>query len=129
MSVRVNILDNGEGIEILATDVVTGHEIIEAHEKIYEKSHLSNQKYHIIDKSKCTEYVVTAEDIESIAKLDKKASEINPNIVIAIIESESLQFSLTGLWQLHVEDSVFKTKSFTDRNTAVEWIAESRKRN
>ncbi len=48
MTVRVNILENGKGVEIVATGVVTGAEIINAHEKIYDKEHLIYQKYHII---------------------------------------------------------------------------------
>ncbi|MEO1945249.1 MAG: hypothetical protein ABGY11_13190 [Candidatus Thioglobus sp.] len=128
MSIEVNIENNGEGIEIVATGVVTGNEIIKAHKKIYDKAHLSCQKYHIIDKSKCIEYDVSAKDIESIAELDGKASEINPNIIIAIIESESLQFSLTETWQeyLKLNKNLFNTKSFTDRNSAIEWIAENK---
>jgi len=127
MSIQVNILENGEGVEIKAFGIVYGHEIIQAHEEIYNEKYLRNQKYHIIDKSKCTEYDVTAEDIASIAKLDKKASIINPNIIVAIIESERLLFSLTKLWQKHVEEYVFKTRSFVDRNTALEWVAENKK--
>ena len=127
MSIKVNILENGEGIEILATGVVTGSEIIHAHEMIYDQTHLHRQKYHIIDKSKCIEYNVSAEDIKSIAQLDKNASTINPNIVIAIIESESLRYSLSELWQKYVENCVFKTSTFADRNDAIEWIAENKK--
>lgn len=125
MTVQVNVLEDGVGVEILATGVVTGHEIIEAHDLIYDSSHLRKQKYHIIDKTKCTEHDVTAAEIKSIANLDKQASEINPNIVIAVIESGRLQFTLTELWEAQVRGSVFKTKSFTDRQSALEWITQN----
>jgi len=125
LTIKVNILENGKGIEILASDVVYGYEIIQAHEKIYDEKYLTNQKYHIIDKSKCTEYDVTAEDIETIAELDKKASRVNPNIVMAVIEPERLLYSLTNLWQAHVEKHIFKTRSFANREQALEWIAKN----
>ena len=51
MGIKVNILDEGEGVEILASGVVYGREIIEAHSEIYDKKHLSKQKYHLIDTS------------------------------------------------------------------------------
>lgn len=127
MCIKVNILENGEGIEILATEVVTGREIIQAMEEKYDNAHISKQKYHIIDKSKCTEYNVTSQDVQSIANFDIKASEINPHIVMAVIESEYLQFSLTKLWQKHIEDYVFKTKSFVNRKAALEWIEKNKK--
>ena len=126
MSIQVNILDDGEGVEVLAFDVVHGREIIQAQSEIYDKKYLSKQKYHIIDKSKCIEYDVTADDIAAIADLDEQAAQINPNIVVAIIESETLRFSLTEAWQARVEDFVFKTKSFSERSKALLWIEQNK---
>jgi len=126
MSIEVNVLDNGEGIEILATGIVYGREIIQAHSKIYDEKYLKSQKYHIIDKSKCTEYDVTAGDIEIIAELDEKASRINPNIIIAVIESESLKFTLTDVWQAYVKNYIFKTQAFSSREYALSWISENK---
>lgn len=126
MSIEVNILDDGEGIEILASGIVYGREIIHSHQEIYNDKHLRKQKYHIIDKSKCTEYDVTAKEIEIIAELDKKASTINPGIIIAIIESESLQYSLTSVWQAYVKEYIFKTKAFKSRDLAIDWITENK---
>lgn len=125
MTVEVNILENGKGVEILAYGVVTGKEIVKAHDKIYSKEFLSVQKHHIFDKSKCTKYAVTAEDIKSISELDKNASKINPNIIIAVIDPECLRYSLARLWQTHLNKCVFKTKSFVDRDDAVEWVAKN----
>lgn len=122
MTVKVNILENGEGVEIVATGTVNGREIIQAQEQIYDEKYLAKQRYHIIDKSKCTEFDVTVNDIMSISKFDKKASAINPNIIIAIVESESLRFSLSNLWQAKVNDFISKTKSFTNRHEAMAWI-------
>lgn len=122
MPVSTKILDDGEGVEILATHIVHGRDIIAELKKI---SQLSKVKYHIIDKELCTEYYVTADDILSIAQLDIEASKLNPNIVVAFIESKFLDFSLTELWQDHVEDFIFTTRSFTDRASALVWIKEN----
>lgn len=127
MGIKVNILEDGEGIEVLAFGIVHGHEIIQAHNEIYNNKHLGKQKYHLIDKSKCTEYDVIADDIAAIAELDEKASKINPYIIVAFIESETLRFSLTELWQASVEDFVFKTESFDDRSSALKWIEQNKK--
>lgn len=126
MSIQVNILENGEGIEILATGIVYGREIIQAHKEIYDEKHLKSQRYHIIDKSKCIEYDVTANEIEIIAELDEKASTVNPNIIIAVIESESLQYSLTSVWQAYVKKYIFKTSVFASRELAINWVSENK---
>lgn len=127
MGLEINFLGNGEGLELRAFGVVHGREIIEANKEFYQPKHLRKLKYKIIDKSKCTEYNVSAEEIAFIAELDEEASRLNPEILIAIVESETLQFSLTGLWQAYVDGFVFNTKSFRDRHSAWEWIAANLK--
>lgn len=128
MGINVNILEDGRGVEVLAEGVVHGREIIDAHRKIYDDRYLKRQRYQIIDKSGCTEYAVTADDIDAIAELDRQASCVNPDIVIAVIESSGLRFSLTELWQAHLADCAFLTRSFGDRKSAIEWISENAKR-
>jgi hypothetical protein len=64
MAIRINYLDNGIGIEIIASGIVTGEEIIKAQEEIYNEENLKKQKYQIIDRTRCTEYQVSSEDIE-----------------------------------------------------------------
>jgi hypothetical protein len=127
MTVKVNILENGEGVEIVATGVVNGREILQAQEQVYDEKYLANLRYHIIDKTDCTEYDVSVNDIMSISALDEKASAINPDIVVAIIESKHLRFSLSNLWQAKVDNFIFKTKSFINRQEAISWINENKK--
>lgn len=122
MPVDINYLDNGIGIEIIASGIVTGTDIIKAHEKIYNQENLSRQKYQIIDRTHCTNYQVYAEEIEIIAELDNKASEKNPNIIIAVVSSTSLQFGMTRMWQAYLKENRFNTKIFSNRKKADAWI-------
>lgn len=126
MSIKINILENGAGVEILAFDIVYGNELIKACKKIRNNKDSANIEYYIFDQSKCTEYAVSSSDIASIAAVDKKVSEINPNRIVAIIESESLEFSLTELWQSHVEKFGLKSKSFDNRIMAAHWIVANK---
>lgn len=122
MAIQINYLDNGIGIEIIATGIVTGEEIIEAHKEIYKQENLKKQKYQIIDRTKCLKYQVTSEEIEKIAQIDNKAAEINPNIKIALVSTTSLQFGMSRMWQAYISDNSFVTKIFQDRKSADEWI-------
>ena len=126
MPIEVNYIDDGKGVEILATEVVTGKELIAAQHKIYAPDKLAAQQYHIIDKSQCTEYDVTAVDIQIMSEMDRKAAKINPGIIMAIIESSSLQFSLSEVWQAYVESFVQHCQSFSNRHDALEWIEQAR---
>jgi len=125
MSVKVNILENGKGVEMLLKGEVQGRDILLALDEVYNERNIESQEYQIIDKSKCTEYNVTCEEIEAIANVDKLASKTNSKIIMAIIESETLLFSLTELWQIQVEDFIFKSKAFIHRDHALEWIKEN----
>lgn len=127
MGIRIDILEQGRGVEVLAEGVVRGQDIIDAHKFIYDERYLKRQRYQIVDKSACTEYAVTADDIDAIAELDRKASRVNPDIVIAVVESRGLEFSLTELWQAHLAECTFLTKSFRDRESAIQWISENAK--
>jgi hypothetical protein len=71
MGLEINFLGNGEGVELRAFGVVHGREIIEVNKEFYQPKNLCKLKYKIIDKSKCTEYNVSAEEIAFIAKLDE----------------------------------------------------------
>ena len=122
MSIQINYLDNGIGIEIIASGIVTGEEIIEAHKEIYNEENLRKQKYQIIDRTLCTEYQVTSEEIEEIAAIDNKASAGNPNIIIAVVSPTNLQFGMSRMWQFYLKEGHFVTKVFQDRKNADAWI-------
>ena len=122
MTVQINYLDNGIGIEIIASGIVTGEEIIEAHKEIYNEENLRKQKYQIIDRTHCTKYQVTAEEVDVISEIDNNASEVNPNILIAFVSPTSLQFGMSRMWQAYIKEDRFVTKIFQDRKSADEWI-------
>jgi hypothetical protein len=122
MPIQVNYLDNGIGIEIIASGIVTGAEIIDAHEEIYNEENLKRQKYQIVDRTCCTQYQVYAEEIEVIAELDNRASEENPDIIIAVVSPTSLQFGMTRMWQAYLKENRLNTKIFPTREKADTWI-------
>ena len=122
MAIRINYLDNGIGIEIIASGIVTGEEIIKAQEEIYNEENLQKQKYQIIDRTHCTEYQVSSEDIERISDIDNRASEVNSYIIIAVVSSTPLQYGMTRMWQAYIKEDRFMTKIFVDRKSADEWI-------
>ena len=122
MTIQVNYLENGIGIEIIASGIVTGEEVIEAHKEIYNEENLKKQKYKIVDRTDCTKYQVYPEDIEEIAEMDDEASRINPNLIIAVISTTSLQYGMTRMWQAYLNNNLFITKNFPDRISADTWI-------
>lgn len=123
MSIVIKTFEHGTGIEMIIFGAVQGKEIIQRLDQIYGNKHKTKQyKYFIFNKLHCTEYNVTANEIASIVKLDIQAAKINPNIIMAVIESKYLQFSLTEAWHVQVEDYLSKIKSFNSYHSALNWI-------
>jgi len=122
MTVQVEYLENGIGIEIIESGIVTGEEVIEAHKEIYNEENFKKQKYKIVDRTDCTKYQVYPENIEKIAEIDDEASRINPNLIIAVISTTPLQHGMTELWRAYMKNDVFITKNFPDRTSADNWI-------
>ena len=122
MTVQVKYLENGIGIEIIESGIVTGEEVIKAHKEIYNEENFEKQKYKIVDRTDCTKYQVYPEDIVKIAEMDDEASRINPNLIIAVISTTPLQHGMTELWRAYMKNDVFITKNFPDRTSADNWI-------
>ena len=124
MAIKINYLDGGIGIEIVAAGIVSGDEVLEAHKEIYNEENLHRQRYQIIDRTRCDYYCVRPEELEKIAALDITAAKINPNIVIAIVSPTDLQHGMSRIWQKYVQNSPLITRIFRDRPSADAWIKE-----
>ena len=122
MPIQINNLDKGTGIEIIASGIVTGEQIINANKEIYNEENLYKQRYQIIDRSHCSKYEVFAEEIEAIAEIDNQASEKNPNIIIAVVSTTSIQYGMTEMWRAYLKNDLFVTRNFSDRKSANKWI-------
>ena len=122
MPILIKYIDDGIGVEFIGSGVVTGADIIEANKKIYRNENFSKHRYKIIDRTKCTKYQASKEEILIIAKQDKIAAKTNPNMIIAFISTSPLQYGISRMYQAYVGDSGFLTGLFRDRKSAEEWI-------
>ncbi len=122
MPVRVNFSKDGARVEFISEGVVTGDEIIEANKKIYTRENLVRLRYKIIDRTGCTDYRVTSEDVLIIANQDKAAAKINSNIVVLLISTTPIQYGMSRMWQAYTDDLGFHAEIFKDRKTAYAWL-------
>ena len=122
MPIQIKYIQGGVGVEFIGSGVLTGADIIEANKEIYSSENLLRQRYQIVDRTKCTEFRVSNEEIQIIAEQDKAAARTNPNIIIALISTTDLQYGISRMYEGHVGDSGFLTEVFRDRKSAEEWI-------
>jgi len=124
MGLQINHIQGGIGIEYVLSGIVTGEEIIAANKDIYNYENLRHCKYKIVDRSNCTEYCLTAEDVRIISEQDKGASRINRNITIIFVSPTDLQYGMSRMWQAYTTETGFQSKIFKDRESAEEWMKE-----
>ncbi len=122
MPIEVRYTDDDLGIDFCAVGRVTGKDVIESKVTIFQEEGFARLKYWIVDRSRCVEYEVNADDVRSIAELDNEAAKINPDLLIALISETDLQFGMSRMYEAHIDEFGFKTKSFRDRASANEWI-------
>lgn len=127
MPIQIKYLDGGIGVEFIGTGVVTGADIIAANKEIYRNENFYRQRYQIVDRTKCTNYKVSHEEIIKIAEQDKVAAKTNPNVIIAFISTSPLQYGISRMYQSYVGDDGFLTELFRDRKSAERWIGEQLK--
>jgi hypothetical protein len=129
MPIKIKYINDGVGVEFVLTGRITGAKIIEANKKIYSTTEkILKQKYQIIDRTRCTEYHINAEEIKVIAEQDKEAAKHNPNIIMVFVATNALQFGASRMWQEYVGESSFLTKIFRNRKSADEWLEQQLKR-
>ena len=129
MPIKIKYINDGVGVEFVLTGRVTGGKIIEANKEIYSTTEkILKQKYQIIDRTRCTEYHINAEEIKVIAEQDKEAAKHNPNIIMVFVATNALQFGASRMWQDYVGESSFLTKIFRNRKSADEWLEQQLQR-
>ncbi len=122
MPIFVNFSKDGTRVEFISEGIVTGDEIIETNKKIYTRNSLARLKYKIIDRTACTDYRVTSEDVLAIANQDKAAAKINPHIVVLLISTTPVQYGMSRMWQAYTNETGFHPEIFTDRESADAWL-------
>lgn len=128
MTIKINYINDGVGVEFVLSGRVTGAEIIEANKEIYSTTEkILKQKYQLIDRTHCTEYHINAEEIKVIAEQDKEAVKYNPTIMMVFVATNAQQFGASKMWQEHVGESGFLTKIFRNRRSADEWLEQQLK--
>lgn len=111
-----------QGVYRKYNGIVTGKEIREAVEDVEADSRFDSIRYVINDFLEVAEQVVSPQDIQIIAAIDKVASQSNPNIQIAIVATEQGIQDMASLYQGFSGDSPFETKIFLIVDDARDWL-------
>lgn len=125
MPIEINDLENGKGIEYLASGTLTGREIIEANRQVYRPDILEHLDYKVIDRTRCEKYEVTSGEIRSIVEQDVEASARKPGLVILLVSITQVQYGMSRMWQTLTHEANLDVRHFRSRAEADACIAQS----
>ena len=124
MPMSIDYIGDG-GIIIRGEGLITGSEIIEANDIIYESpDKIKKIKYQICDLTNASDYSTSESELRAISNQDKKASEINPKMFIAVVGEKDVIFGLARMWEAFSYDSPLETMVFRKMEDAQQWVRE-----
>ncbi len=122
MPIEIQYTDDSIGVNFCAVGKVTGKDILESAKDIFQSKGFVNLRYWIVDRSRCTKYEVSPDEVRLIAELDNEAAKINPNLLMALISETDFQFGVSRMYEGYINETGFKTMVFRDRDAAEKWI-------
>ena len=124
MPLSITYTEDG-GIIVRGEGIVTGSDIKEINDIIYESpENIEKIAYQLGDFTDVTDVSISISEIEELAMQDKKASEFNPNMFIALVGKKDIIFGLSRMWEAFTHDSTFETMVFRKIEDAQQWIKE-----
>lgn len=122
MPIEIKYTDDNIGIIFSAIGKVTGKDIINKQKEIYQSEGFAQLRYWIVDRARCTEYEVSSDEVNQIARMDNEAAKINQNLLMALVSESDLQYGVSRMYEAYIDEAGFKTMVFRDRFEAEDWI-------
>ncbi len=122
MPVAVYSTESG-GVISICSGTLSGQELINSNRQLYDdKEQIKQIRYQICDFTDVKGFDTCNEDIRELAVQDQYALSINASMMIAIICSDDLIYSLSRMWQSYIGDPSIKSKVFGSLDEACDWI-------
>ena len=122
MPVIVEYTKDGIGVILYHEGLVTGGELLNSIYSVYKSKKYLTLKYWVGDRTRCTDFRVDSNYAELIAKLNKRESLRNPDMLLALVAPKDIDFAMLRLYEIYAEGT-FKTAILKSRDAAEEWIS------
>ena len=115
--------DENGGIIVKAKGIVTGREIIDFNNRLYEANeNIKKIPYQILDFTDVDDVSFSIDDVDTLSVQDRKALEINPNMLIAVVSENQLIYGLARMWEVKSGGGSSRTQVFRKLEEAYAWI-------
>ena len=122
MSINLKFTDDKQGIYVTLEGKVTLEDFKVGASEAYSEENVHIQNYQIIDFTNCSSFDLSSSDMQEIARIDKEASKINPNIRIAIIAPTDVAFGMSRVYEAYADETGFDIMVFRNSEVVEDWI-------
>ena len=122
MPIKIIYTEDGLGVKYIAMGKTTGEEVIQTNKEVISDKRFQSLKYKIADRSECDEYLVNGASVKIVAEQEREASQVNPDLVVALIAGSELQFGMSRMYQSLMAGMGFECDIFEDQEAAMKWI-------
>jgi hypothetical protein len=123
MPMELAYIENN-GVLLKGTGNVTGDELVNINNKMYETPQLTAAiAFQLCDFTDVEGFNISSEEIQAVAKQDRKAASINPNMLVALVGEKDLIFGLSRMWEAYVGEASMETRVFRTLEEARDWLA------
>ncbi|OFX83573.1 MAG: hypothetical protein A2W99_15175 [Bacteroidetes bacterium GWF2_33_16] len=117
-----NIKWGKKAVHVKFRGIVTAQDLIDANNYLISNSEFENIHNQIFDFLDISDFLITKEDIEIIAAMDKAQSEWNKVMKVAIITNDNAVNIITKEYEKKMQGSGWNTQIFDNPIDAQKWI-------
>ena len=119
MPVKNDFLETG--VIVWHWAVVTGEELLQSNNAIYEHKFEDKFKFQLLDTTRITELKVTTKEIERLAKTDAAMTVDQPQVAVIVAETDFI-YGMGRMWTALAESDTFETAVVRTMGEAIEYL-------
>lgn len=110
------------GVAFRFYGAVTSADIRQANREVHAHSYEKSLRYCLLDLTDAAPFDVDTETIERAAERDRAQLANQPEVLVAIVAPEPLQFGVARIWQAWVEGAPINPAIVNSRTAALEFL-------
>lgn len=111
-----------DGVRLSFYGKITSNEIMDANTEMINHPEFESFHYQLWIFDPVEDFVLSTNDLQEMAKQDKKASERNSNIKVAIFSTSQFVFGLGRMYEAFYGDGPWRIMIFYNLDEAEKWI-------
>lgn len=112
----------GKGSVLTFSGLLTGHDLVDANDQVYEDDRFLSMEYQIVDFSHIEDLDMSSDDVKTLAHRDViQTKRLDHTVKIAVVTDRVAIKGLARMWELTGDCEVWDTMIFKDLESARAW--------